>query len=160
MAKARFHLIAALRETATRLTHGDTYGWTHMGKCNCGHLAQTVTKLTPAEIHQYALQKPGDWAEQAVAYCPGSRYPIDLVIQTLIELGLTRDDLIHLERLSDPTILAQLPPQGRALDYRKRDDVVLYFQMWATLLESQYNPPSDTHHQLKAPSVAAPVGGA
>lgn len=159
MAKAGSHLIAVLRETAERLMQGDAYGWTHMGKCNCGHLVQTVTKLTPAEIHQYALQKPGDWAEQAVAYCPGSRYPIDLVFQTLIELGLTRDDLIHLERLSDPGILAQLPSQSRALDYRKRDDVVLYFQLWANLLEDQNDTPAHANHRDWAQGQATSVGG-
>ncbi|CAM2006068.1 hypothetical protein [Acanthopleuribacter pedis] len=141
MAKASSDLIAALRETAERLMTGDAYGWTHMGKCNCGHLAQTVTKLTHAEIHQYALQKPGDWAEQAVAYCPGSKYPIDVVIETLLGLGLSKDDLVHLERLSDRAVQAQLPIQDRNLDYRRRDDVVLYFQLWANHLEAELETP-------------------
>ena len=31
-----------------------------MGSCNCGHLAQTVTRLTKAEIHTQALQRYGE----------------------------------------------------------------------------------------------------
>ena len=41
----------ALRATADRLAAPDArYEWGHMGGCNCGHLAQTVTTLSRAEI--------------------------------------------------------------------------------------------------------------
>ena len=36
-------LAEALRVTAKRISSGDRYKWTHMGACNCGHLAQTIT---------------------------------------------------------------------------------------------------------------------
>ena len=58
-------LIAALRSTARRLEGGARYRWTHMGSCNCGHLAQTLTRLPREEIHRLALERAGDWGEQA-----------------------------------------------------------------------------------------------
>ena len=55
-------LVTVLRETADRLESGDAYQWAHFGRCNCGHLVQTVTRLSPAEIHavaSYAYTKRG-----------------------------------------------------------------------------------------------------
>lgn len=37
--------ILALRHAAERPRQGAPYRWTHQGAWNCGHLAQTVTKL-------------------------------------------------------------------------------------------------------------------
>lgn len=142
--RANPDLVEALRATAARLQAGAEYRWTHMGSCNCGHLAQTVTRLSPAEIHRLALQKPGDWGEQAVEYrppteyCPTSGLPIDHVIQALLDLGLSRDDLRHLERLSDVEVLRRLPVERRNLDQRQRRDVVVYLRTWADLLEEEW----------------------
>lgn len=137
MAYANTQIIEALTRTAARLRTDVDYRWTHMGACNCGHLAQTVTTLSRAELHAMALEKPGDWSEQAVDFCPTSGYPMDHVIATMLELGLTTQDLVHLERLSDPDILARLPSALRHVDYRKRDDVVRYLDAWAELLSDQ-----------------------
>ena len=128
-------LIDALRATAARLAAGAEYRWTHLGMCNCGQLAQTVTGLTREEIRRMALEKPGEWADQARDYCPTSGYPIDHVIGELIRLGLTRDDIADLEKLSGPEVLRQLPVAERILDFRDRDHVVRYMTAWADLLE-------------------------
>lgn len=140
MPRKRAHpdLIEALRQTANRLSEGAEYRWTHMGSCNCGHLAQTVTRLPKEEIHRQALQKAGDWGEQALDFCPTSGYPIDHLIGALIDLGLTREDLWHLERLSDPDVLRRLPVGERELCCRRRNDVVVYLQIWASLLEDEW----------------------
>ena len=92
----------ALRVTAKRITSGSRYKWTHMGACNCGHLAQTVTFNSPEALHKIALQRAGDWAEQTREYCPTSGYPLDFVISALLDLGATLQELRDLERLSDP----------------------------------------------------------
>ena len=55
-------LIAALRATAARLEGGAHYRWTQMGSCNCGHLAQTLTRRAPAEIHRAAVERASSWA--------------------------------------------------------------------------------------------------
>ena len=55
MARPNLDLIAALRRTARKINDGAPYQWGHMGSCNCGNLAQELTKLTKAEIHAHAL---------------------------------------------------------------------------------------------------------
>lgn len=135
MGRPTHELIEALRITAQRLRTGAPYRWTHQGACNCGHLAQTVTRLPKAEIHRLALQKAGDWADHAIDYCPDSGYPLDHVIEKLLDLGLSTDDIVHLERLSDPVVVAEAKRANRDLDYRSREDVIWYLDCWAKHLE-------------------------
>ncbi|TGD79365.1 hypothetical protein [Hymenobacter wooponensis] len=138
MAQSTLSVIQALRDTAQRLVAQAPYQWGHMGSCNCGHLAQTITKLTKGEIHARAMQRYGDWERQINDYCPTSGLPIDDTIDEMLALGFTRQDLAHLERLADPTILAAIPFERRnAMRHNQRDDVVLYLRTWADLLESQ-----------------------
>ena len=147
-------LIAALRATARRLEGGAVYRWTHMGRCNCGHLAQTLTRLPPEEIHRLALEKAGDWGEQAREYCSASGLPVDHILGVLLAHGLDADDVAHLERLSDPEVLRRLPAGERHLDHRRRRDVVRYLRTWAALLEDRWVKRvgvPDTVSQLEAP---------
>lgn len=138
MAQRTLAVIQALRDTAQRLATQAPYQWGHMGSCNCGHLAQTITKLTKGEIHARAMQRYGDWERQLTDYCPTSGLPIDQTIDEMLALGFTRADLAHLERLSDPIIRAALPFERRnALRHNHRDDVVLYLRTWADLLETK-----------------------
>lgn len=131
-------LVQALRDTARRLASEAPYQWGHMGSCNCGHLAQTVTKLTKAEIHAQALQRSGDWERQLSEYCPTSGLPFDRTVDEMLALGFTREDLTYLERLADPAVRAAIPFERRnALRHNQRDDVVLYLRSWADLLEAQ-----------------------
>jgi hypothetical protein len=131
-------LIQALRDTARRLAAEAPYQWGHMGSCNCGHLAQTVTSLTKAEIHTQALQRYGDWERQLIDYCPTSGLPFDQTIDEMLALGFSRQDLTHLEKISDPTVRAAIPFERRnALRHNQRDDVVLYLRTWANLLEQR-----------------------
>jgi hypothetical protein len=132
MARANRDLISALRRTAESLSGDVSYQWGHMGRCNCGHLAQSITGLAGAEIHQSALIREGDWEQQAKDYCPTSGHLIDVVLASMFDLGLTRDDIRHLERLSDPAVVRRV---GRYLRFNDRDDVVLYMQTWADLLK-------------------------
>ena len=133
--RAAPELIAALRTTARRLERGVRYRWAHMGSCNCGHLAQTLTRLPRQEIHRLALQKAGDWGEQARQYCPTSGYPMDHILGVMRSYGLDADDIWHLERLSDPEVLRRLPPGQRHLDHRLREDVVRYLRTSADLAD-------------------------
>ena len=129
-------LAEALRVTARRLAQGDRYRWTHMGACNCGHLAQTVTFNTPAALHEFALERAGDWAEQTREYCPTSGYPLDYVISALLDLGATLQELRDLERLRDEKVLRRIPAERRReMDHRSRADVILYMETWAELVE-------------------------
>jgi hypothetical protein len=137
MTRPTRELIEALRTTARRLDQGAHYQWTHMGSCNCGHLAQTLTKLTRAQLHAFALEKAGDWGEQAIEYCPSSNYPIDVVLAAMFDAGLSRSDIVELERLSSPRVLARLPEGSRTLVRSDRSHVVLYMRAFADLLEEE-----------------------
>ena len=138
MAKPKLELIQALRRTAQKMERSTSYQWGHMGSCNCGHLVQEVTKLTKAEIHEYAMRtRGGDWSEQAMDYCPTSGYLMDQVISIMLEAGLEVADFSHLERLSDKAVLRYLPASERHLQHNRREDVVKYLNAWANLLEEQ-----------------------
>ena len=54
MAHPKSELIDALRRTIDRLSGDTTYWWGHMGMCNCGHLAQSITGLTEREMEVVA----------------------------------------------------------------------------------------------------------
>lgn len=136
MARATFELVSALRTTIVRLRGDARYQWGHMGMCNCGHLAQSITGLDRARIHESALVREGDWEAQAQYYCPDSGLPIDDIIGAMLDLGMTREDIRHLEKLSDPGVLRRLPPGRRHLRRNQRDDVILYMEAWAELLEA------------------------
>lgn len=132
-------LIAAIERTASKLQQGGAYQWGHMGACNCGNLAQELTPFSKAEIHQYAMQRHGDWNEQLIDYCPTSGYPIDLIVSKMLEFGLSLDDLAHLERLSDPKILAEMSQEKRdSLNKNSRADVVFYLNCWANVLREKW----------------------
>lgn len=138
MARANSALIAALRTTAARLQLGAHYRWTHLGACNCGHLAQTVTHLDAEAIRRYAMERAGEWADQVLEFCPTSGYPMDEVLRALFDLGLTTDDLAHLEKLSSPEVLRRFPAEQRVqLSYRERDHVIAYMRAFADLLDEQ-----------------------
>jgi hypothetical protein len=134
MARPTLELVTTLRATAAHLEAGAAYKWSHFGQCNCGHLAQTVTRLSPQELQAAAFAtREGDWGEQARDYCPSSGYPLDYVLSRLFAIGMEPEDVQHLERLSDSKVLKHAGVQ--ALSHTRRDHVVLYMRAWADLLE-------------------------
>lgn len=135
MATASINIITALRTTASELENGNRYEWGHMGSCNCGNLAQTITKFSRAEIQKYALEKRGDWSEQLIDYCPTSGYPMDMIIEKMLDFGFSKLDLRNLEWLSDDKILAKL--KVAFLNRNLKSDTILYLKTWADLLEDQ-----------------------
>jgi hypothetical protein len=137
MAHPNTILIDALRETARRLRDGAPYSWGHHGQCNCGNLAQVLTPFSDAEIRQYAHSRAGEWTELAQDYCDVAGAPLELILQKLMEAGLTPVDVRHLEYLSDKAVLQYLPGGFRWLQRNRREDVVLYFEAMAGMLESK-----------------------
>ena len=155
MAKATLNVIRALRQTAANLAGQSVYQWGHMGSCNCGNLAQVITNLDKAKIHQEAMRRHGDWNEQLFDYCPKSGLPFDFIIDEMLAYGFTTDDLAHLERLSDAKILAHIPFAERHLSQNKREDVILYLKTWANVLEDELlfgiNIVLDYHESVNLP---------
>lgn len=152
MATANPKLIQALRKTAKKLNEGASYQWGHMGACNCGNLAQELTTYTKAEIHAFAMERYGDWSQQILEFCPSSGYPMDLLIESLLKAGLTLDDLSNLEKLNDQEILKKLSEDRKYLNHNKKEDVVLYMETWANMLEEQLLHRIDISDVAKSPA--------
>ena len=136
-------IIDALRKTANQLEKGSRYEWGHMGSCNCGNLAQTVTSFSRAEIQKFALEKRGDWNEQLMDYCPTSGYPMDLIIEKMIDFGFSKQDLRNLEWLSDTEIVNEVLKDKSIshLSKNSKFDTILYLKAWANLLEDKLIEP-------------------
>jgi len=137
MAKKNLSVVHVLRRTAEALRQSGEYQWGHMGSCNCGYLAQQVTKLKKNQIHSLAMQRYGDWNEQLNDYCPTSGLPMDDLISEMINFGFDTDDLKHLERLNDKQILDSLPADERSLRFNVKNDVIKYLNAWASLIEEE-----------------------
>lgn len=138
MAHPTIELISGLREAAYRLRQGAFYAWGHHGGCNCGHLVQVVCSLSKDEILARAQQVPGEWTEIAEESCSVTDLPLSQILQRLEQIGLTPTDIHHLEYLSDRRVLEQLPGGFRWLKKNCKDDVVLYFEAMAVLLEEAW----------------------
>lgn len=134
MAEPSPSVIHLLRRTIKRIRDSRDYQWGHMGSCNCGFLAQEISSLSRREIHASALERSGDWSNQLNEYCPTSGLLMDVIISSMLEAGFSRDDLVHLERLSDPAITGRLP-DGVHLQFNVKNDVITYLSTWSDYLE-------------------------
>jgi hypothetical protein len=56
----------------------------------------------------------------------------------MLSSGLTIDELGDLERLASPRVTRWLPQGQRYLNYRRREDVVLYFETWADVIDAEF----------------------
>ena len=137
MAHPTIKLIQALRETAHRLKNGAPYAWGNHGACNCGNLLQVVANISKEEILQYAHTGIGEWTELAEDYCPVADIPVNLLLHKLQQTGLTPTDIHNLEYLEDKEVLKALPDGFRWLQRNKREDVIVYFETFATVLEDK-----------------------
>ena len=137
MVKPSIELVAAFRETALRLRNGANYAWGHHGACNCGNLLQVLTPLSEGEILRYAHMAMGEWTELAEEYCAASNAPVNLVMSKLEQAGLTPVDIRYIEYLTDPEVLAHLPGGFRWLKKNVREDVIVYFETFADLIEEK-----------------------
>lgn len=137
MAHPTVELVNALRDTAKRLKNGAHYAWGNHGACNCGNLVQSVTNLSPQEVLQYARTGIGEWTELAEDFCGITDAPISLLISKLTDIGLTPVDIHNLEYLQDKTVLQNLPGGFRWLKRNVREDVIIYFETFADMLEDK-----------------------
>lgn len=176
MARPSTRLIAALRETAARLMRQDVrYQWSSFAHCNCGHLAQTITGLDPAEIQERAMRREGDWGSQArdlaarrfpdfdygdrpaldegawepedVGACQVTGTRLDEILERMCALGLSPMDVGHLERLSSSEVRRRLGNNTEYFPHHRRDNVVAYLEAWADLLEERL-PPATLEEQF------------
>lgn len=138
-------LSQALYDTAARLEQqGTDYQWGHFGLCNLGHLAQTVSKCSSGALQRAACMRGADWEDVMNDYCPTSGKLLDDVIDRLLALGMNREELGQLEKLSNPRVIARLQAQHqddpeKAAEMRhpqrnNRAHVIAYMRAWASLV--------------------------
>ena len=137
MAHPNIVLVEALRQTAIRLKNGATYAWGNHGACNCGNLLQVITPLSRQDILQYAQTGIGEWTELSAEFCNTSNAPADMMVSKLQGIGLTPSDIHNLEYLDNREVLEHLPGGFRWLKKNKREDVILYFETFADMLEEK-----------------------
>ncbi|NQZ19172.1 MAG: hypothetical protein HRT44_07955 [Bdellovibrionales bacterium] len=129
-------IIHFLKKAVDSLQSQD-YQWGHSGACNCGHLAQAITGYSKGDILRFSQEREGDWKRQAELYCETSGEKIDNVIKLMLEQGLKLEDIEHIENLSHRKILEMLPGGFRHLEKNQKQNVILYFAAWISLLENQ-----------------------
>ncbi|MEM9478840.1 MAG: hypothetical protein AAGA58_04165 [Verrucomicrobiota bacterium] len=77
-----------------------------------------------------------EWSEHAKAYCPQSGRAVDDVFETLEKVGFGREDVIHLENLSDRRVLKWMG-EGVHLQRNSRKDVIRYMRAMAAMLAEE-----------------------
>lgn len=142
MAKSNPQLIEALRKTANRLSDGAKYEWGHMGRCNCGHLVQTVTDMSDVEIARSVQFELDEWTEYAQEFCDGTGEHVEDLFLTLQNMGFGYQDVVDLENLSDKRVLKRIGTdkgqrQPQFLQRNNVGDVMLYMQTLADILEEE-----------------------
>lgn len=137
MAHPNITLINALRQAAQNLRVGVPYAWGNHGSCNCGHVLQVITQLSKEEIIRHAQTVSGEWTEIAEEYCGVTNTPAYLLVSKLEKIGLTPTDIHNLEYLEDRKVLENLPGGFRWLKKNMREDVIVYFETFAAMLEEQ-----------------------
>lgn len=141
MAKNKPELINALRETANRLDSGASYEWGHMGRCNCGHLVQTLLDMSDHEIVESVDFQLEEWSEHANDYCEGTGAKVDDLFTQLYQAGFGHKDVIHLENLSDRNVLQWIAVEDgvsdRPVHLRRNqvDNVTRYMRAMADMLQ-------------------------
>lgn len=135
MASHEKNISELLRATAERLDQGARYEWGHMGRCNCGHLVQTLTNMTDREIAASVEYKLDEWSEHARDYCENTHSPVEDLFRTLAEVGFSHTDVMALEYLNDPRVVSRLGVKGRNLRRNFAPDVSLYMRTLAAVLD-------------------------
>ena len=134
--KTKRFLIDALRQTSNRLLDDQVeYQWGHMGQCNAGHLIQTLTGLSSFEIVESIDFQLDEWSEHAIDYCSNTGCKVDDIFLTIEKHGMTHEDIVKLENLSDRKVLNNLDGGFRHLMRNNRNDVIDYMNSFADLLE-------------------------
>jgi hypothetical protein len=110
---------------------------------------QVITPLSRQEILQYAHTGIGEWTELSEDFCGVTNAPVDLLLSKLQGVGLTPSDIHNLEYLDNREVLDKLPGGFRWLTKNVREDVMVYFETFATMLEEQLLSGIDISHLIE-----------
>lgn len=151
----RTKLITALRATANALEQETfDYKWAEPSRCNCGALfcALTGKSAVLLNVPNPKDGKYADWKKRVGQFCPITGIPEHELFKELFGYGLTQVDIINLEYLADPSVLARINLPIRVskkkwwqrqtvqtnytekVDYTNKEHVIAYMRAWADLL--------------------------
>ena len=133
-------LIEGLRTAADWIESDKVdYDWSLFSSCNCGILAQAITKLSKENIFEQICSMPnseedllGGWGDK-INYCTQTGLPLPFVITTLINAGMKPIEFDKLEWLN-------LPVNKRNIEEGIQQDpnyVISYMRTWADYLVNQ-----------------------
>ena len=132
--KSNLKMVTIIKQTVNRLQDKSCrYQWGHMGQCNVGHLVQTMTGMDDVEIVKSIDFEMNEWSEHAHTYCSHTGHKVDDIFESMRRLGFSTSDVIHLEKLSDKKVLANLSGGFRYLRRNERNDVIEYLNSLADL---------------------------
>lgn len=167
MSTRKQKLIKALKLVINNLKNDTAnYEWNHQSTCNCGLVAQAITNLSQHELAELShsmfdeLDKKYkdnksttiSWQLAVKEYCPLTGEPLKDILKKLFQNGLTKEDMVHLEYMTNPAILkksgirvSKFPYFGKFVgsffpikDYHsKQQNLILYLQAWVSILENE-----------------------
>lgn len=114
------------------------YSWKHQDSCNCGVIAQVLlnkskndlsnsifdnTFFNEDEFKKYFAVKEAEftWKNAVKVHCPITGKPMHEVFKQLFERGLSKEDIVHLEYLENPAILAKSGIKLTYIDKEEKD---------------------------------------
>lgn len=178
MNQRKQNLIEALERVVYNLKNGTLYyKWSHQNSCNCGVVVQSLLKLGLTEFYQktessYIFDNKtlakymgievedthATWKNAAAVYCPITGIPTQEIFKELYELGLTNEDINHLEFMTNEAILEKsgiitrnkkkfsLKNFFRSKNnnsisegkyYTKKENLILYLSSWVKILKEE-----------------------
>lgn len=134
-------LIDGLREAARRLESGDIdYNWDEPKTCNCGVLASVLG----VDITAFPLMNV-NWSELAEEekekYCSVTKLPINVIMKSLLDVGVEFEDFEKIEFLETMTnkewCKSYITELETSTTFGNKNNVIKYFRDKANELEIQ-----------------------
>jgi hypothetical protein len=134
--------LAKYLETAAKyIKHYDSYNWQDMSKCNVGVLAQFSTSLKQEQLkqhlHKYTNKDQESWTTFTDTQCPATGLNITDIHEALFKIGMRREDIYHIEYLSNKEIISKCNFKEEH-DYTNKEDVSKYMETWAAMIRKYH----------------------
>lgn len=113
----RSKLIEALRQSAKALeTETIYYEWTEPACCSCGVLFCALLDISEHALEMRLPTRIGhagtNWTTTVGQHCTVTGKPVHELFQQLMAFGLTAQDIVQLEYLENPRVLARMDLQA------------------------------------------------
>lgn len=159
-------LADALRNAVTEIKAGK-YCWADASRCNCGVVAQQLLGCNSVQLHQKMRSEDivGSWGIRCRdRMCSSTGQPLGVVLDRLVEAGMSYNDIADLEMINNPDIRVRanlgMTVCGEDIRHRPifeefhRPETIAYMLAWADMIDEQLGPrapiPVEVVPQLEA----------